>query len=323
MRVAPIASVALRSTTRRVLTPLRAQRVSKSMRATRSTQICRASMGDLPAALLFDCDGVLVDTEKDGHRVTFNQAFAEKGLDAVWGVEQYGELVKIGGGKERMTKFFSDSPTQEPWASLKTAEEQQAYIKEMHLLKTGLFMQMIETGALQLRPGVARLVGEAIAAGVPVAVCSTSSEQAVSTIVRVLLGAGVAGQMPVYAGDAVPKKKPSPDIYLLAARQMGLEPSNCVVVEDSHIGVMAAKAAGMRCVVTKSGYTADEDFSSADAVFNYIGDKGDEQFSLDDLRLNSPLWPGCGSSEDGEVGEEEFCLYSMDDSMDEGSEGSK
>jgi hypothetical protein len=86
---------------------------------------------------------------------------------------------------------------------------------------------------------------------------------------------------------------------------------------------LSATPRSHRCVVTKSGYTADEDFSSADAVFNYIGDKGDEQFSLDDLRLNSPLWPGCGSSEDGEVGEEEFCLYSMDDSMDEGSEGSK
>jgi beta-phosphoglucomutase-like phosphatase (HAD superfamily) len=91
-------------------------------------------------------------------------------------------------------------------------------------------------------------VGEAIAAGVPVAVCSTSNEKAVSTIVRVLLGDDVAAKMPVYAGDIVPSKKPSPDIYLLAAKEMGLEPADCVVVEDSGIGVAAAKAAGMRCV---------------------------------------------------------------------------
>uniref|UniRef100_A0A7S0QX16 Uncharacterized protein n=1 Tax=Pyramimonas obovata TaxID=1411642 RepID=A0A7S0QX16_9CHLO len=243
---------------------------------------CTAS--ELPAALLFDCDGVLVDTERDGHRVTFNQAFKEKGLTCEWGVEEYGELVKIGGGKERMTKYFSvDHPGEEPWVSLKTQEEQVEYVKNMHLLKTDLFSKMIESGALPLRPGVARLVAEAIAAGVTVAVCSTSNEKAVSTIVRVMLGEEVAKVMRVFAGDCVPKKKPAPDIYLLAANELNVDPARCVVIEDSHIGVQAAKSAGMKCIVTTSGYTADEDFSLADVVYPYLGDEDDVKVTLQDL----------------------------------------
>jgi len=96
--------------------------------------------------------------------------------------------------------------------------------------------------------------------------------------------------MQVFAGDVVPKKKPDPAIYLLAAQELDLEPSKCVVIEDSHIGVQAAKAAGMKCVVTKSGYTGDEDFGLADAVFSYIGDENDEKFSLSDLALSSSFW---------------------------------
>jgi len=116
-----------------------------------------------------------------------------------------------------------------------------------------------------------------------VAVCSTSNEAAVSGIVRVGLGAEVAAVMRVFAGDVVPRKKPDPAIYLLAAQELGVDPARCVVVEDSHIGLTAAKAAGMRCVVTTSGYTGDEDFSAADAVFSEIGDAGKEKFSLRDL----------------------------------------
>jgi hypothetical protein len=143
-------------------------------------------------------------------------------------------------------------------------------------------------------------------------VCSTSNEQSVSGIVRVGLGADVAAVMRVFAGDVVPRKKPDPAIYLLAATELGVEPGRCVVIEDSNIGARAARAAGMRCIVTTSGcdgvaclsacvaapgcclvmrarrfacrarraaplahsYTGEEDFSTADAVFDCIGDKG-------------------------------------------------
>lgn len=227
----------------------------------------------------------MVDTERDGHRVSFNQAFKRMNIDANWNVDLYGILLEIGGGKERMTHYFEQQEKLGlgPFVSIKSPEERKKLVQSLHLLKTDLFMELVETGAMPLRPGVKRLVDEAIANGVKVAVCSTSNERAVSTIVRVMLGNEVAEKMRVFAGDVVPKKKPAPDIYLLAAKELGLDPKRVAVVEDSRIGHLAAKAAGMTCVVTKSSYTQDENFDQADAIFDCIGDTGDERFSLSDL----------------------------------------
>ncbi|XP_021908921.1 rhodanese-like domain-containing protein 10 isoform X1 [Carica papaya] len=141
-------------------------------------------------------------------------------------------------------------------------------------------MALIEKKLLPLRPGVAKLIDQALAKGVQVAVCSTSNEKAVSAIVSCLLGPERAEKIKIFAGDVVPRKKPDPAIYLLAADTLGVDPSSCVVVEDSAIGLAAAKAAGMKCIVTKSGYTADEDFLNADAVFDCIGDPPEERFDL-------------------------------------------
>ncbi|XP_009791081.1 CBBY-like protein [Nicotiana tabacum] len=232
----------------------------------------------LPKALLFDCDGVLVDTEKDGHRISFNDTFAEKELGVTWDVELYGELLKIGGGKERMTAYFNKVGW--PENAPKTEEERKQFIAGLHKRKTELFMALIEKKLLPLRPGVAKLVDQALGNGVKVAVCSTSNEKAVSAIVSCLLGPERAEKIQIYAGDVVPRKKPDPAIYLLAADTLGVDPSSCVVVEDSGIGLAAAKAAGMKCIVTKSGYTADENFSNADAVFDCIGDPPEERFDL-------------------------------------------
>jgi HAD superfamily hydrolase (TIGR01509 family) len=235
------------------------------------------------STLIFDCDGVLVDTERDGHRPTFNEAFARKGLSCVWDTELYGELLKTGGGKERMLRYFTQfTPSEEPAASRSEAQLK-AFVAELHELKTQLFIELVERGELPLRPGVARLVQEALDAGVPIAVCSTSNEKSVSGIVKTMLGPQVASVMRVFAGDCVAKKKPDPAIYLLAASELGVEPSRCAVIEDSHIGLRAAKAAGMRCYVTKSAYTAEEDFAGADGVFDCIGDAGAARFSLRDL----------------------------------------
>ncbi|XP_074559858.1 CBBY-like protein [Curcuma longa] len=243
-----------------------------------TSPVTSPSSSPLPSALLFDCDGVLVDTEKDGHRVSFNETFSERELGVSWDVQLYGELLKIGGGKERMTAYFNK--TGWPVKAPKTEEERKDFIASLHKRKTDLFMVLIEKKLLPLRPGVERLIDEALAKGVKVAVCSTSNEKAVSAIVSFLLGPDRANKIAIFAGDVVPRKKPDPAIYLLAAETLGVDPASCVVVEDSAIGLSAAKAAGMKCIITKSGYTAEEDFVTADAVFDCIGDPPEARFDL-------------------------------------------
>ncbi|GLJ16389.1 hypothetical protein SUGI_0278000 [Cryptomeria japonica] len=252
---------------------------SAKLRSRRSAKVVNCAALPLPEALLFDCDGVLVDTERDGHRVSFNEAFQEKGLNVSWDVELYGELLKTGGGKERMTAYFNK--TGWPDATPNTEGERKEFIASLHKRKTELFMSLIEKRLLPLRPGVARIIDEALTDGVKVAVCSTSNEKAVSAIVQGLLGSERAQRMSIFAGDIVPRKKPDPAIYILAATTLGVNTSRCVVIEDSAIGLAAAKAAGMKCIVTKSGYTAEEEFDKADAIFDYIGDPPNVQFDLE------------------------------------------
>lgn len=220
-------------------------------------------------ALLFDCDGVLADTERDAHRVAFNLAFEERGISDVWDEALYGKLLETGGGKERMTAYWNGLKTW-PDEVGEDADARQAMVKELHARKTALFMELVDSGQVPLRPGVARLVGEALKAGVPVAVCSTSNEKAVQRIVDQLGDAAEGIQ--VFAGDIVAKKKPYPDVYLLAAEKLGVDPKNVCVVEDSCIGLAAARAAGMPCVVTKSTYTVDEDFQDAQRVVDSLED---------------------------------------------------
>ena len=230
-------------------------------------------------ALIFDCDGVLVDTERDGHRVAFNQAFAKKGLDIEWDVQLYGDLLEVAGGKERMRHYFNTHQ----WPSNITDKD--IYIKELHKLKTDCFMQIIGSCQLPLRPGVARLVDEAIADGITLVVCSTSNERAVTLVVERLLGAERRSHFAaIFAGDVVSRKKPDPEIYNLAARQLNLEPAQCVVVEDSRNGFLAAQAAGMHCIVTTNGYTEHEDFSQADLVVSKLGEPPDIQVTLETVK---------------------------------------
>jgi HAD superfamily hydrolase (TIGR01509 family) len=229
-------------------------------------------------AIIFDCDGVLADTERDGHRVAFNKAFAEKGLPTEWSVELYGELLAVAGGKERMKHYFNNYG----WPPNDTDKD--ALIKELHKLKTDYFMEIIESGQLPLRPGVARFVDEAIAADISLAICSTSHERAVNLVAEVLLGPERKSHFnAILAGDVVSKKKPDPEIYNLAAERLKLVPSECVVIEDTRIGLLAAKAAGMHCVVTTNGYSEDEDFTEADLVVSELGDPPNVQVTLETI----------------------------------------
>jgi HAD superfamily hydrolase (TIGR01509 family) len=238
-------------------------------------------------AIIFDCDGVLADTERDGHRVAFNKAFAQKGYAIEWSVELYGKLLEISGGKERMIHYLDSYGWPSNVVDLATpyGADKDALIKELHKLKTDLFIQIIESGELPLRPGIARLIDEAIAADVTLAICSTSHERAVNLVAEKLLGSERKTRFSaILAGDVVSKKKPDPEIYNLASERLSLEPSKCVVIEDSRNGLLAAKAAGMYCVITTNGYTKEEDFTEADLIVSELGDHPNVQVNLETIR---------------------------------------
>jgi len=233
-------------------------------------------------AILFDCDGVLAETERDGHRQSFNRAFKLKNIDDEWSVERYGKLLEIGGGKERMTGHWNEVGWPDEMAD-DNDEMKQEKVKELHMLKTDLFMKLIDEKVIPLRPGVLRLIDEAIENGVQLAVCSTSNEKAVQNIVTTLMSEEQASKFSVFAGDMVKTKKPAPDVYNMAVEEMGLDKSKCIVIEDSHIGLCAAKAAGIACIVTKSSYTGGEDFTAADMVVEELGDDATKGVTLNTL----------------------------------------
>lgn len=231
-------------------------------------------------ALIFDCDGVLVDTERDGHRVGFNRAFAEHGIDADWSVELYGRLLLVAGGKERMRAYFDEFGWPE---GVEGDDAKDALIADLHKTKTEITSSLVGEGALQLRPGVARIVDEALDAGVRLGVCTTSNPKFIDAVLDLLGPERKAGFEFVHAGDVVSKKKPDPEIYELAKRTLGLPPHKCVVIEDSRNGLLAAKGAGLPCLITTSTYTVDEDFTEADRVVPELGDEPHVNITLADL----------------------------------------
>jgi HAD superfamily hydrolase (TIGR01509 family) len=225
-------------------------------------------------AVFFDQDGVIIDTERDGHRVSFNMTFKEFGFTDEWSVDYYHELLQIAGGKERMkhhllTKGFSKNIP---------AEQVDDLIKEMHKRKTAIFVELIESGKLPLRPGIHRFMKEAMESGLLIGVCTTSNEQAAKAITGKIL-ADIKFDI-VLAGDVVNKKKPDPEIYNLALTRTGLKPDEVIVVEDSRNGVLAAKAAGTHVVVTTNSYTEKEDVSSGDIIVTCLGDPDGEKGKL-------------------------------------------
>lgn len=218
-------------------------------------------------ALIFDCDGVLADTERDGHRVAFNSMFQELGLPFEWDEVTYGELVKIGGGKERLAtlltpKILIDLGLTDPAAA----------IADWHRRKTEIYSELINSGQIPPRPGVRRLIVEALESGWQVAVASTSALPSVTAVLRNAIGDLLADRVSVYAGDIVVHKKPAPDIYQHALKDLGVTANGAVVVEDSGIGCRAAVAAGLPTVITVSGYTASDKFDGAALILSDLGE---------------------------------------------------
>jgi HAD superfamily hydrolase (TIGR01509 family) len=225
-------------------------------------------------ALIFDCDGVLADTERDGHRPAFNETFAEVGLPVEWSEEEYGEKLKIGCGKERMASLLSDEFVRANDLPL-DADGQGELLADWHRRKTATYKAMVRAGRLPARSGIARVVREALDAGWSLAVASTSAEESVRAVLEHAVGTTAAARFAVFAGDTVAAKKPDPAIYELALERLAISAEDAIVIEDSRNGLLAAVRAGLRCVVTVSGYTVDEDMSEAVLVVTSLGDPGD------------------------------------------------
>lgn len=219
-------------------------------------------------ALIFDVDGTLAETERDGHRVAFNAAFRELGLDWEWDVELYGELLAVTGGKERIRYFVENFLH----GSAKP-DDFDGLVLTLHKAKTRHYVEMLERGEIPLRPGVARLLREAREAGLRLAVATTTSPDNVSTLLCHSLAPDAESWFEVIAaGDIVPAKKPAPDIFQWALDKLNLPAEDCLAFEDSENGLKSSMGAGVKTVVTVSDYTADQDFSGAVAVLSDLGE---------------------------------------------------
>lgn len=220
--------------------------------------------------LIFDVDGTMADTEQDGHRVAFNRAFVDAGLDWYWDEDLYDKLLAVFGGKERIRFFIDDFQ----W-SFEAPDNLDGFIRDLHAAKTRHYVELMRSGAIPLRPGVGRLIREAREAGIKLAIASTTTPENATSLLAETLGEESIDWFDVIAcGDIVEFKKPAPDIYEYALDRLGLATDECIVIEDSASGLASAHAAALTTVITVNRSTRDQDFAGAELVVDQLGEPG-------------------------------------------------
>jgi len=214
------------------------------------------------AAVVFDVDGTLVDSERDGHRVAFNLAFEEAGLSDSWDVALYGQLLAVTGGRRRLASYLL--------AAGRGTSEAEALAARLHARKTSIMLELIEAGAIPPRPGAERLIGDLAAGGVELYVATTGTRAWVEPLLERCFG--LSRFAAVVTGTEVTTLKPDPAVYREVLRISGHGAVDCVAVEDSANGVVAATGAGLRCVAVTNDYTRDQDLSAASYVGSGLDD---------------------------------------------------
>lgn len=229
-------------------------------------------------ALIFDVDGTLAETE-DLHRQAFNHAFKALGLDWHWTPELYAELLKVMGGKERLLHYISQ-------AHPENERSLAARMPEIHDLKTSLYGQLAEKGPLVLRPGVARLIAEARAAGIRLGVATTTTRPNLDRLVAINFPKGDEPFDVVAAGDEAARKKPAPDVFEIALARLGIDPSEGIAFEDSAAGIRSALDAGLPVLATRSRYTESHRLDGAFSAVSDLGEPGRPH-----RHLSGAVWP--------------------------------
>ena len=227
-------------------------------------------------ALIFAVDGTLANTERDGHRPAYNEAFEEVGLPWHWDQDFYGSLLKKGGGLERL-RYYAEQ--YDP--AVHARPDREALFARVHELAARNYQRRLAEGHVPLRSDIGRLICDARTEDVRLAIASSSSEQNIVALLKKHFGPQADHWFEVIAsGDSTQAKKPAPDLYKVALAKLGLPPRDCLAVEDSQHGLTASMSAGIPTVVTLSDYHYDEDFDGARLVLHET-----EELTLDKLRL--------------------------------------